>query len=190
MCESNEFYSRVCPKCEKHCPDMSFYTSSIGKLSTLCPKIKDFGYNLGLVNQMPMGEMWKMAVVRALLPQPSLLSSMSLTLCFFWGIISRGLSTRSQDPWVARGRTQGTHFLAQMAAGEWGYGVKSSGGGTLKTVASRVWRQQRDSASVWLPGCSSSSSSLGGLVLWWDFGNCYRNSTSSLFLIHMILQAT
>lgn len=84
---------------------MSFYTSSIGKLSTLCPKIKDFGYNLGLVNQMPMGEMWKMAAVRALLPQPSLLSSMSLTLCIFWGIISRGLSTQSQDPWVARGRT-------------------------------------------------------------------------------------
>lgn len=87
---------------------MSFYTSNIGKLSILCPEIKDFGYNLGLADQMPKGEMWKMAGVRALLPQLSLLASMSLTCCIFWGIISRGLSTQSQDPWVARGRTQGT----------------------------------------------------------------------------------
>lgn len=108
MCGSNTFYGRVCPKCEKRCPDMSSYTSNIGKLSTLCSEIKDFGYNLGLVDQMPKGEMWKMAVVRALLPHLSLLASMSLTLCIFWDIISRGLSTQSQDPWVARGRTQGT----------------------------------------------------------------------------------
>lgn len=60
------------------CPDMSFYTSNIGKLSILCPEIKDFGYNLGLVDQMPKGEMRKMAGVRALLPQLSLLASMSL----------------------------------------------------------------------------------------------------------------
>lgn len=65
-----------------------------------------------------------------------LLASMWWTLSVLCGIISRGPSIRSQDPWVLGGKTQGIHFLAQMAAKMVRFWRPAEGGGFQILVVS------------------------------------------------------